>query len=78
MEIKTAKMMFDAGVYKSAVINRMPMSDGYMLTMNGTGKVRDILTGQRTGDAPREFSSIDAAVANAEKIGFKTVTVDLS
>ena len=78
MEIKTAKMMFDAGVYTSAVVTRMPMSRSYMLTLNGKGKVTDILTGQRTGELPREFSSIDAAVANAQKVGFQTITVDLS
>ena len=78
MEIKTAKMMFDAGVYTNAVVTRMPMREGYMLTFNGKGKVADILTGQRTGEIPREFSTIDAAVINAEKVGFKIITVNLS
>lgn len=78
MELKTAKMMFDAGVYKSATVSRFPMSKGYMLTMYGTSKVKDVLTGQRTGEEPREFSSIDAAVTNAAKIGFQVITVDLS
>lgn len=78
MELKTAKMMFDAGVYKSAVITRFPMTKGYMVTFNSVSRGKDILTGQRTGEEPREFTSIDAAVANARKVGFKVITVNLA
>jgi hypothetical protein len=78
MEIKEAKNMFDAGVYKTAIVSRYPMRKGYMLALNASHNRITYLTGQRSGNEPREFSSIDAAVANANKIGFQTITVDLS
>lgn len=78
MELKAAKMLFDEGVFKSAVVSRYPMRKGYMLSMHASHNRVSHLHGQRTGNEPREFSSIDAAVANASKIGFTTITVDLS
>jgi len=83
MEIKDAKIMFDGGAFKSAVVARMPMSKGYTVTFNVHPKFKSLttyyfLTGQRTKDEPRIFSSIDAAVLNAQKVGFQTITVDLS
>jgi hypothetical protein len=78
MELNKAKLLFDEGVFKSAVVTNYPMSKGYMLTMNASHNRIVQLTGQRTGIEPREFSSIDAAVKNAVKIGFRVITVDLS
>jgi len=78
MELNKAKLLFDEGVFKTAVISRYPMRKGYMLAFNASHNRMVHLTGQRTGIEPREFSSIDAAVKNAQKIGFQTITVDLS
>lgn len=83
MEIKDAKILFDGGAFKDAVIARMPMSRGYTVTFNIQPKFKSLttyyfLTGQRTKDKPRVFSSIDAAVKSAQNVGFKKITVDLS
>jgi len=83
MELKDAKVMFDGGAFKNAIVARMPMSTGYTVTFNVQPKFKTLttyyfLTGQRSKDEPRVFSSIDAAVANAQKVGFQTITVDLS
>lgn len=78
MELNKAKALFDEGVFKSATVTKFPMRKGYMLTMAGSHNRLVHLTGQRTGIEPREFSSIDAAINNAAKIGFTVITVDLS
>jgi hypothetical protein len=78
MEISKAKLLFDEGVFKTAVISRYPMRKGYMLALNASHNRISYLTGQRTGNEPREFLSIDAAVKNAQKVGFQKITVDLS
>jgi hypothetical protein len=77
MKLEQLKTAFDLGGLKSAVITTVPMGAGYMLIVKDKDK-RHMMTTQRSDKhEQRVFKSIDAAVANAEKIGFKEINVDL-
>ena len=78
MELKELKIIFDSGALKSAVVTTVPMKTGYMLIVKDNKNKDNMMTAQRSGKhEPRVFKSIDAAVSNAEKIGFKEIHVDL-
>lgn len=81
VEIKDLQLIFDTGFLNSAIITQAPMSSGYNLTCykekNNTGQ-RYELVSQRSNNTPKEFKSIDAAVASARKIGFKDIAIKLS
>lgn len=68
MQIKDLKLLFDNGNLKKVTVIKAPMSENYLLLCD-----KHVLQAQRGGD--RHFKSIDAAVENAQKIGFKQVTV---
>ncbi len=70
MQIKDLKLLFDGGSLKSVTVIKAPMSIGYLLMCD-----RHILQAQRGGD--RIFKTIDSAVENAQKIGFKVISVKL-
>jgi hypothetical protein len=78
MELKQMQVAFDAGGLISAAIVRAPLMNGYILIVKNKNGVEHVMTAQRdTAGHPRSFKTIDAAVANAQKIGFMTVNVDL-
>jgi len=78
MELKELKTIFDAGGLVSATVIRAPLMGGYILSVKTKSGVSRPMTSQRDDAGhPRGFKTIDAAVSNAEKIGFMTVNVDL-
>ncbi|PSU80698.1 plasmid replication protein RepB [Photobacterium phosphoreum] len=76
MEIKEAKLHFDAGQLREAKVINAAMEQGYNLYLIGK-RVSDnvFVTAQRSGDNPRVFKTIDAACRNAKEIGFRTIEV---
>lgn len=79
LEIKALKVLFDNGGLKSVTIKRAPLMDGYILIANTTNKNVHVMTSQREeSNTPRAFKSIDAAAANAQKIGFKKISIDFT
>jgi len=53
--------------------------NGYILIAETVNKNVHVMTSQREeSNTPRAFKSIDAAAANAQKIGFKKISIDLS
>ena len=79
MELKELKVIFDNGGLKSVTIKRAPLMQGYILIAVNANKDVHVMTSQREeSNVPRAFKTIDAAVSNAQKIGFQKVTVDLS
>lgn len=79
MELKELKVIFDNGGLKSVTIKRAPLMQGYILITVNANKEVHVMTSQReASNVPRAFKTIDAAVSNAQKIGFQKVTVDLS
>jgi len=78
MELKQLQVVFDAGGLKSATIASAPMGAGYILIVKDVHKKEHMMTSQRDEtQQPRVFKSIDAAVANAAKIGFRELKVVL-
>ncbi|EHK2887721.1 plasmid replication protein RepB [Vibrio parahaemolyticus] len=79
MQIKDAKIFFDAGRFQSVDVIEAPMGEGYHLSLIGK-KVADnqLVSAQRGNGCPRVFKSIDAACRNAREIGFVTIEVHLS
>lgn len=79
MELKELKVIFDSGGLKSATIKQAPMMQGYILIAQTTNKSVHVMTSQREeSEVPRTFKTIDAAAANAKKVGFRKITLDLS
>lgn len=79
MELKELKIIFDNGGLKSAIIKKAPLMNGYILIVETTNKNTHVMTAQREeSNVPRAFKSIDAASANAQKIGFQIIKLDLS
>lgn len=76
MELSELKMVFDAGGLTSAVVSNAVMSRGFILIFNDKNKNAIAMTSQRD-ESPRVFKTIDAAVRNAEKVGFMKIVVDL-
>lgn len=78
MELKELKVIFDSGGLKAVTIKRAPLMQGYILIAENANKDVHVMTSQREeSNIPRAFKTIDAAIANAKKIGFMTITVDL-
>ena len=79
MELKELKVIFENGGLKSVTIKRAPLMQGFILFAVNANKEVHVMTSQREeSNVPRAFKTIDAAVSNAQKIGFQKVTVDLS
>jgi len=79
MELKQLQIAFDTGGLVSATIVRAVMMNGYILIFKNKKGTDHVMTAQRdTRGVPRSFKTIDAAAANAKKIGFESVTVKLS
>ena len=79
MEIKDLKVIFDNGGLKSATIKRAPLMSGYILITETKNNKVHVMTSQRENEnVPRAFKTIDAAVANAGKIGFMKIEIDLT
>lgn len=77
MEFLELKTVFDAGGLISAVICRAPLGVGYILIVKSKAK-KDIIMSSQRDESPRVFKTVDAAARNAEKIGFKTMTINLT
>ncbi len=78
MELKELKNVFDSGGLKSAIVYKAVLVGGYILVFKDKNGNSKVMTSQRDVKGhPRGFKTIDAAVKNAQKVGFKTVTVDL-
>ena len=75
MELKELKVIFENGGLKSVTIKRAPLMQGFILIAVNANKEVHVMTSQ---NVPRAFKTIDAAVSNAQKIGFQKITVDLS
>ena len=53
--------------------------NGYILIAKTVNKNVHMMTSQREeSNTPRAFKTIDAAAANAQKIGFKKISIDFS
>lgn len=78
MELKELKVIFDTGALKSAVVTPAAMEKGYMLIVKDRANKEHIMLAQRSEKhEPRIFKSIDAAINNASKVGFKEIKVVL-
>jgi hypothetical protein len=78
MELKEMQVAFDAGGLISVTVFRAPLVGGYMLSVKTKKGSDHPMTSQRdTKGHPRGFKTIDAAVANARKVGFTKITVVL-
>lgn len=78
MELNKLKSVFELGGLVSIVVAPLPMEKGYMLIVKDKEKNKHIMTAQRSDShEPRKFKSIDAAITNAVKIGFREMTVEL-
>ena len=78
MELKEMQTAFDAGGLVSVTVVRAVLVGGYMLSVKTKKGSDHPMTSQRdTKGHPRGFKTIDAAVANARKIGFTKITVEL-
>ncbi len=77
MELKEMQTAFDAGGLISATVFRAPLVGGYMLSVKTKNGRDHPMTSQRDAKGhPRGFKTIDAAVANAQKVGFTKITVE--
>jgi len=78
MELKEMQAAFDAGGLVSVTVFRAPLVGGYMLSVKTKRGSDHSMTSQREIKGhPRGFKTIDAAVANARKIGFIKIAVNL-
>ena len=79
MELKELKVLFDNGGLKRVMIKRAPLMNGYILIAETVNKNVHVMTSQREeSNTPRAFKTIDSAAANAQKIGFKKISIDFS
>jgi hypothetical protein len=79
VQIKEAKIRFNAGNYKGVQVIEALFDGGYNILLTGKKESDSTLIGaQRSGDTPRLFKSIDAAVKNAREIGFLKIEVVFS
>jgi len=78
MELKEMQTAFDTGGLVSITVVRAPLVGGYILIVKTKNGRHHPMTSQRdTKGTPRGFKTIDAAVANARKVGFTKITVEL-
>lgn len=74
MQIKDFKLLFSTGDLVKAEVVPAPMESGFNLFFYRKGrKAPEAVEAQRGGT--RNFTTIDTAVANAAKVGFKSVSV---
>jgi len=73
------KVLFDSGGLKKITVKRAPLMNGYILIAETVNKNVHVMTSQREeSNTPRAFKTIDAAAANAQKIGFKKISIDFA
>ena len=79
MELNELKVLFDNGGLKTVTIKRAPLMNGYILIVKTVNKNVHVMTSQREeSNTPRAFKTINAAAANAQKIGFKKISIDFT
>ena len=77
MLVSEIKMRFHEGFHSEAIIVREPMSsDSYNVAVRGRG-YWTYVSAARTKTTPKSYKSLDAAMSEILKIGFKQATVDL-
>lgn len=78
MELVTLKSMFERGVFLSALVAPAPMVNGKfnLILQESNGSV-SLVTKARTVQ-PKEYSTYTSAVNDAQRIGFKKVTIELN
>lgn len=77
IELKEAKMLFDAGVLVTAFIKKDELFGGYVILfdqMKGKEAFRVVYRNQRTKDA-KVFKHLDSAVNAVKMIGFRNATL---
>jgi len=77
MELYELKNVFDAGGLTSVTVARAVLSGEYILIFKNKNNQSICMSSQRS-ETPRTFKTIDAAARNAEKVGFKEITVNLA
>jgi hypothetical protein len=71
------KMRFDEGFHQEAIIVREPMAnDSYNVAVKGRG-YWIYVSAARTKTTPKSYKSLDAAMSELSKIGFREATIDL-
>lgn len=78
LQLSELKTLFEAGALKSATVHENPMLNGYNVHFEGKTKDLTYIFRAQREDEQRIFKSIDAAIANAKKVGFKTIKVIVS
>jgi hypothetical protein len=79
LELKELKVLFDNGGLKKITVKRAPLMNGYIVIAQTTNKNVHVMTSQREeSNTPRAFKTIDSAAANAQKIGFKKISIDFT
>jgi len=79
LELKELKVLYDNGGLKTVTVKRAPLMNGYILIAETINKNVHVMTSQREeANTPRAFKTIDAAAANAQKIGFKKISIDFT
>ncbi len=76
VEVKQAKMLFEAGALKSATIRDGTMTTDWEIFIVGTEKREFILKTQR--EFNRQFKTLDSAFRCLKDIGFSKANIETS
>lgn len=77
IELRDAKLLFDAGSLMSAYIQKDALLDGYVVLFDqvkGKKSVRVVYRNKRSDDV-KVFKRLDSAVNAVKTIGFDSVTI---
>jgi hypothetical protein len=77
LELKEARMLFDAGALKDARVMPEPISGGWILLLakkDGKKWINDNFTSRRS-ESYKSFKDINTAINTCKKIGFNDVSV---
>jgi len=80
MEFRVLQKMFESGVFCGALVAPAPLSGGgetYNLLLLKKAGGNEFVCKTRSNSA-KIYKSFSAAVNDASKVGFKTVTIELS
>lgn len=77
VDLAACKQLFAYGALRGAVVCPYPMQDGaWNILIERNDRVLEPLNGYRKSD-PKVYKSLQAALADAERIGFKEVRVQI-
>ncbi|BEI23116.1 hypothetical protein KW529_21665 [Vibrio fluvialis] len=81
MNTKEAKSLFDAGIYKEAVIqktsNLLSEKQGFTLMLVAKNLSNSAYITTHRSDDPKVYKKLDTAASEAREIGFSDVKVEL-